>query len=68
MEMTVTVYKGADFRSEYRKVAYLRSLFTDEVSLLWLSVTVTTTLVADILKNLQLHRNDVVVKAHTSDR
>lgn len=61
------LYRGADFRPEYRKVACLRSLFK-EASVLGLSATVTTTVVADILQSLQLHRNDVVIKAYPPDR
>ena len=61
------VCRGTDFRPQYRKVASLRSLFTT-TPLLGLSATVTPTVVDDILRILELKRQEVVIKAYPPDR
>ena len=61
------LYRGSDFRPEYKKIACLRSTFTD-APILGLSATVTMAVVADILTSLQLNRNDVTIKSCPPDR
>ena len=61
------LFRGAEFRPDYRSVASLRSIFSS-AACVCLSGTVTKTVLDDVLHILQLRRQDVHVSALLPDR
>jgi len=61
------MYRGVDFRPDYRSVARLRSIFS-AASCLGLSATVTAKVLDDVLAVLQLRRVDVHLDSVLPDR
>lgn len=61
------MFRGADFRPEYRAAASLRSVFSS-ASCACLSATVTSAVLNDVLKILQLCHKDVHISALPPDR
>jgi len=61
------MYRGDDFRPEYRSVAHLRSICSS-AACLGLSATVTPKVLEDVLRVLQLRLADLCVDCILPDR